>query len=470
MVETVLYGPCSETQRKFLQHEAFFVIYGGGAGSGKSHLAQMYALNYLHDPNFRAVYIRASTTQHRQAGGLWDTAVQMYSNFGCKFRHDNMTVVAPSGAMIQHKTCAADRDLKNFDGGQYSLVCWDEAQWHTKNQISYLFSRIRSKAKGPHRCIATCNPHPDAALRPFVEWFLDQTTGIPIPERSGTTRYFAEYRGDFVFAGSVEEMKEQYGDMVNPQTYTFISANIYSNPVLMNRDPGYVLRLENLKRSERARLLEGSWYVREEASKYFKREYLTMVDFAPVESCTRVRSWDLSCTVPSEVNRDPDYSASVLMSRDKHGIYTIEDATRFRKSSGDVVKEIIQQALHDGIDDVNITIPQETGPGKAWTQYLVRELAEAGIPVRTMQISGHKSKINRFLPFASLAETGSVQMVRGSWNEWLLNEMEAFDGGRSGHDDGVDCLSDCTVYLARANTLPTFSLGNDAYTRPSPLN
>lgn len=53
-----LYGPCSETQRKFLESTAFFTIYGGGAGSGKSHLAQMYALNFIDDPDFRAVYIR----------------------------------------------------------------------------------------------------------------------------------------------------------------------------------------------------------------------------------------------------------------------------------------------------------------------------------------------------------------------------------------------------------------------------
>lgn len=28
--ETKYYGPCSETQRKFLESKAFFTIYGGG--------------------------------------------------------------------------------------------------------------------------------------------------------------------------------------------------------------------------------------------------------------------------------------------------------------------------------------------------------------------------------------------------------------------------------------------------------
>jgi hypothetical protein len=29
-----VYGPCSEVQRKFLDSDAFFVIYGGGRYSG----------------------------------------------------------------------------------------------------------------------------------------------------------------------------------------------------------------------------------------------------------------------------------------------------------------------------------------------------------------------------------------------------------------------------------------------------
>jgi len=86
------------------------------AGSGKSHLALMYSLMFKDDPNFRAVYIRQTSTQLRQSGGLWDTARKMYSPFKPKFREDMMVVSFPSGAVVQFKTCAADRDISNFDG------------------------------------------------------------------------------------------------------------------------------------------------------------------------------------------------------------------------------------------------------------------------------------------------------------------------------------------------------------------
>ena len=350
---------------------------------------------------------------------------------------------------------------------------WDEVQWHTKNQISYLFSRVRSKAKGPHFVRSTCNPHPDAAVRPFTEWYLDQSTGIPLPERSGVIRYFAEYRGDFVFGDSIEEIKEKYSPALNPQTYTFISANIYSNPVLMTRDPGYVTRLENLKPSEKARLLDGSWYVRESASKMYNHDWVTMVDAPPIERANRVRIYDFGYTLPSESNRDPDWSASVLMSRTVSGKFTIEHANRWRKLAGEHAREVAEQARFDGIDEVQVFVPRETGPGKAWSQQLTRDLAEMGIPVKTIIISGHTGKASKFKVFASLAENGHVQMVKGPWNEWLINELEGFDGTRNKtgglHDDGVDCCSDCAIQLSRMNTLPVFSLNLGEFSRPSPI-
>lgn len=463
-----IYGPCSETQRQFLESTAFFTIYGGGAGSGKSHLSQVYSLLYKDDPQFRAVYIRQSSVQHRQLGGLWETAHDIYGDFeGTTFNESTMTVRFKSGATIKHISCGADRDLKNFDGGQYSLVVWDEVQWHSKNQISYLFSRVRSKAKGPHRVLATANPHPDAAIRPYVEWYLDQKTGIPIPERSGVVRYFAEFRGDFVFGASVEEIREKYSEKLNPQTYTFIAANIYSNPVLMQRDPSYVTRLENLKPSEKARLLDGSWYVRESNSKLFDRSWLKVVDAPPVEPATRIRCWDFAYSLQSEALRDPDFTACVLMSRTKTGIYTIEHVYHVRKQAGEHVQEVLRMYEYDG-DGVQQFIPRENGPGKAWSQQFQRELIEAGVPVRSIVVSGHTGKAQKYRPFCALAEGGHVQITKGAMEEWFLTELEAFDGTRNGqHDDGVDCVSDCAIQLSRMNTLPSFVLPD--FTKSSPL-
>lgn len=390
----------------------------------------------------------------------------MYRPFSPKVRQDVMSITFPSGAVVQFKTLGADREINNFDGGQYSFVVFDECQWHSQEQVMYLLSRIRSKARGPHKLVATCNPHPDSFLLKFTNWYLDQETGIPIPEKSGVTRYFSQYRGDLVFTDTAEEMQKLYPG-TTPMTYTFIAANIYSNPILMKRLPEYVERLENLKRSERDRLLLGSWYARETASKYWKREWVEIVEFPPDDAVRRVRAWDLAATLPSEVNKDPDYTCGVKVSRNKFGVYTVEDAYRFRKLSGDVLDEIIAVARNDGVDEVQVMIPGEIGAGRSWSQHVIRVLAENGIPARLVQVSGHKGKVSRFLPFSSMSEAGNVKVVRGEFNDWFFSELESFDGGRKGHDDAVDAVSDAFTTLAKSSVLPVFSIPQ--MTKESPL-
>jgi predicted phage terminase large subunit-like protein len=463
--EAPVFQPASEIQLSFLQNKSDFVIYGGGAGSGKTYLALMYCLMFKDDPNFKAVFIRQTSTQLTQAGGLWQEAQDMYcKHFGATSKqHPSLMITFPSGAQIQFKVSSGPKDTKNFDGGQYSLVIFDEAQWHTQEEVSYLESRIRSKAKGPHRLICTCNPLRSSFLYNFVYAYLDPVTGIPKPEMSGVVRYYAQYNGSYIFGDTREEITEKYGDKVKPQTYCFIAANIYSNPVLIKRDPNYLNRLENLKRVERERLLLGSWHAQEENAGYFKRDWCQIVDRPPLphEKAQCVRAWDFAATLSTESNRDPDYTAGVKMSRDKFGVYYIEDVYRFRKLVDGVLKEVADCAVEDGLEECQVTIPRDSGAGgKTANAFFIRTLAENGIAAKSIQISGHTGKIQRFLPFAALAEAGFVRVVRGEWNAEFFDELEAFNGGRKGHDDMVDACADAFNTIAKSLQIPTFVLPN----------
>ena len=64
----------------------------------------------------------------------------------------------------------------------------------------------------------------------------------------------------------------------------------------------------------------------------------------------------------SDANRNPDYTAGVLMSRDKLGNYYIEDVYRI-KNSNVVLEEIIKTARQDGLDEVEVIVPRDTGSG-----------------------------------------------------------------------------------------------------------
>lgn len=463
-------APSSETHKRFLNCTSQFIIFGGGAGCGKSHQALMKILKYIDDPNFRGVFIRETSTQLSQAGGLFMEAQAMWRPFGARFKsHPQMTAVFPSGAQVQFKVCGADRDINNFDGGQFSLVTFDEAQWHSEVQIKYLESRIRSKAKGPHQLIATCNPSLQSYLYQFVKPYLDMETGIPKKELSGKERYYATFNGSTVTADTAEELKEIYGPNIKPQTYTFIAATIADNPIMRKINPAYVDRLENLKRTERERLLLGSWHAKEEGAGFWKSSWCEVVTHPPENLKVIVRSWDLAASVPSEVNPNPDWTCGVKIGRCPMGVYYILDAYRFRKLSDGVLTEIAKTARQDG-DDVVVTLPKDSGAGGAIAHsYFKKILAENGVPVKTVTVSGHSGKLKRFLPFASLCEgKGNVKIVKGDWNEWYCNQLEDYTDDRKNSDDAVDATSDAFNTLCSTVQMPVFAVPKLTQASPIP--
>lgn len=96
-----------------------------------------------------------------------------------------------------------------------------------------------------------------------------------------------------------------------------------------------------------------------------------------------------------------------------------------------------------------IFIPQDPGQaGKEQAQSYVKELA--GYSVHTKPVSG--SKISRAEPFAAQWQRGNVLLLKGEWNEVLLNELEGFPDGL--HDDIVDACSDAFINVAKDYTEP----------------
>lgn len=469
---TKVLGPSSEAHRKFLNCKSSFVIFGGGAGSGKSHQALMLVLKYVKDPNFRGVFIRQTSTQLSQAGGLFMEAQAMWRQYGAKFKsHPQMTAIFPSGAEVQFKVCGADRDINNFDGGQFSMVVFDEAQWHSEVQIKYLESRIRSKANGPHQLICTANPSIASYLYQFVQPYLDMETGIPKPELSGIERWYAVYAGVTVIGATKEELIEKYGETCKPQSYTYISATVADNPIMKQLNPAYVTRLENLKRTERERLYLGSWHAKEESAGFFKRDWIQEIDCVPDNVIQRVRGMDLAGSVPSESYPDPDWTASIMMSKTSDGFYIVEHGERYRKLINGVLEQIVDTDKRDKSFGYSPAVYTPTDPGQAGraaNMFFIKYLIENGVDART-EASTTTGKLQKMQPFLSLAEAGLVKAVKGEWLEAWYNELEDYqDGNRKQKDDYWDATGTAAKALMRQVVVPSIILPNMTQSSPIP--
>ncbi|QYW06647.1 putative terminase large subunit [Pseudomonas phage UAVern] len=469
-------GPKSPKQYDFMHSDANITVFGGAAGAGKSYLGVMDFLKHVHDPNFRGVLVRRTTPQLTGPGGLLEKAMALFALIDPKVKwrakQDHFAFSSGAKVFLRHFQDLKAKD--NFQGWEVSKFLIDEGQQFEEAMVVYLLSRMRNPACSvkPHMKI-TCNPDYDSFLRHWLDWWLDPETGIPLPERDGVTRWFVRLNDKMHWGASFEEVYEKYHtpglpmdhhDQCQPLSFCFISGNVYDNPVLCKADPGYVAMLKGLGRVEKARLLHGSWLAREEGSGYFKEEWVHKIPMPPLHAGKRVRAWDISGTMPSDTNPEPDWTAGVLMSKDRNGMYTIEHVVRDRRRHGGVFDLILETAKQDG-DDVTIIIPQDPGAaGKAYAAQLIRDLADYGFYARMK--ATNKSKVTRFAPFAAVAEAGGVQMVLGEWNNDYISELVRFDGSRNIKDDMVDATSDAFNNLSTDIHLPDFTVPVMTQTNP----
>ena len=407
--------------------------------------------------------VRLSQPALRAIGGLCDESQQIYSHFDAEWRVQPMEWRFRNGAII--KFAAMPVDIKEVQGWQATNIIVDEGAEFKLTDILALNMTI------------TCNPDRNRWLFPFVSYCLDEN-GVPKAGTEDITRYFVVRNGIILWGNSEDELFELHGKGLNrdpdkgritfaPTSFRFIPMDIYSNPILLKNNPEYLNNLLSGKRVSQLRFLHGSWTAVPEGSSVFNRDWIKVVEFAPPEATQRVRSWDLAYSVPSESYPDPDWTAGVQMSRSKFGVYCIESVVRDRKLTDGVMKMIIDTANQDGLQQL-VTFPKDNGGGKASSTFFQRMFSENGLHTRGIAISGQKSKMSRFLPFCSLAESGSVTIVKGEWNEAFLTELEHFDGSGNVKDDQVDACADAFNVLAKQTTLPDFYIPDMTTASPIP--
>lgn len=482
--------PQKGSQELAMNIKADFVIYGGAAGSGKTHLLLMKVLPFIQDPNFQASFFRRNTKQLKQQGGIWEESKKMYNAFKPVTNNTDLKHVFPTGSTISFNHLEHEKHKFSFQGGQISAALFDELTHFTETQVTYILSRLRSDAEVDGFAFGTCNPDNESWVLRWVEWWLDED-GYPDKEKQGIVRYYLIIDDEPIFADTAEELKELYPEhcrvwnpvdeeyvTIEPKSFTFIAGSIFDNPALIKKNPRYLAELNALPRVERARLLEGNWYAVPESEGYCKREWFLKANTVPL-TAKKVRAWDKAATEPSEVNRYPDYTASVKMYKDRDGFYYLageycpdnKDKTdpsiigRFRRRSGERDSIILKQAHYDG-QETYVVLPKDPGAaGQMEYTESAKKLIEEGFTVKQDPAPSNNSKLTRFTPFASACENGLVYIVESTFDkktlEYLYKELESFDGERSTSarkDDLCDSVASAFNYLSKQKVLPAFSL------------
>lgn len=174
----------------------------------------------------------------------------------------------------------------------------------------------------------------------------------------------------------------------------------------------------------------------------FKTGNIQIVDALP-SGLSFVRGWDLAGTT----KKTSDYTASVKLAV-KDGIVWIAHANHFKGSPDEVERSIVQYANMDA--NTKQSLPQDPGQaGVAQKAAISKKLQ--GVRFEFSTESGDKR--TRASPLAAQVNVGNVRMLKGDWNQLLINELGVFPNGTN--DDLVDAASRAynTTITAKAGPL-----------------
>lgn len=427
--EVKLPTPLPGPQTQFYNSDADIVLFGGAAGSGKSLVSLLDAAksDLLSTPGYSAVFFRTTYSQIRNEGGLWDEASKWYPIAGATPIESRLEWRFPQGSTIRFAHLQHEKNVYDWQGAQIPRLYFDELTHFTKKKFFYLLSRCRTTIGIKPQVRATCNPDADSWVAELVEWWIDEE-GYPIPERSGKVRWFVNVNDKLHWADTAEELRSLYPD-IQPKSFTFIPAKIQDNPILLEKDPGYLANLHAQHPVDMARLLLGNWRIKFESGKVFNRNWFEIVDYVPPGGMD-VRFWDLAATERDVIRaKDPCYTAGVKM-RKVGDIYYILDMKAEQMGPGDIDNLIWVTAIEDGY---NCSVRWEMEGGSAG----IRDAAHLSNLLAQFDAQGVRpqgDKITRAKPWATAARMGKVKLLAGDWNNRFLSWCQSFPAS------GKDCV------------------------------
>jgi phage terminase large subunit-like protein len=465
-----IHAPLSIKQEKFLNDEEnTIVVWGGAAGAGKSQMTLLKILiGAMWDADYVAGVARESQKQMKLPGSLWSTGTKMFTPMGISSNKVELQWNFPNGgAEVKCHHLSDNQD--DWQGSQMTVAIVDEAQLCREDDVWYLISRLRSRSKQKSQLMLTCNPLNTSFL---CDWLVRGgyvgEDGLPVKDMDGKTTYMIQIGGRFEWFKDKQSLIETYGQTTANFALKFVyySANVYDNPYIRKFQPEYINNLENLKDTERRRLLLGDWFAKMEGQGFITESQFNKCSLSQIPLHTpSMRAWDIAGTAPHPANKDPDWTRGVLGTYDKEsGCFYIKGMKSLRENSAAVQNLIETTAFQDG-KAVYVSIPIDSGAaGRTVADQKKARLLQLGVKV--VLEPTRASKLVRAEGFLMAVQTGKVFVADGVFSKEDFREIEAFDGDKCAglHDDIIDALASCYNNLVSGNLIPTIRISRNSDT------
>lgn len=118
-------APQEGKQKMMMESKADILLYGGGAGSGKTFALMLECLRHLNVPNFYTLFLRRTKAEIKLPGGPIDESRNIFPLFGGEYSESAMNWKFKNGSRIQFGGIELEKDLENYKGSQVPLIIFD---------------------------------------------------------------------------------------------------------------------------------------------------------------------------------------------------------------------------------------------------------------------------------------------------------------------------------------------------------
>lgn len=429
----IVIKPNPGPQTKFLQSSADIVIYGGARGGGKSWALLFEVLRYCENSRFTAVLFRRTFPQVAAQGGLWDKSNEMFPLVSAIANKSNFKWTFTSGANCSFAHMKDEQHKFNWQGAEICYLGYDELTHFSQSQFLFMMAANRSTCGVKPFIRATCNPDATSWVKNLIApWLLSD--GYCNPELSGVKKYFIVENNDFQFVPA--DYRNEDG--LQAKSLTYISADVWDNPKLLQANPDYVTSLRSLPLIERERFLGirgrgGNWNIKAEAGKVFQEQWFQKTQLVSYQHGDQlVRFWDFAASLATA--RRSDFTVGVLLLK-RGDRYFVLDMVRLRLPPTQANTLVLNTARADGN---RCQVRWQVEPGASG----VRDSANlqtllAGFDARG--VTETRDKVSRAMSSSAGFESATIQLCYGEWNQVFINELVNFPDGD--HDDIVDAVT-----------------------------
>lgn len=383
--------------------------YGGSLNSGKTEILLFLPAIYrfYENPRFRGLFFRRTFPELEAE--VIPRSQEVFPSLGAIYNISKHRWQWRNGAYFGFGHMKDEKDVKNYDSGQYSLICWDEATHFTGYQYEYLTLRRNRAPAG---------------------------SGLPAITRWGSNPTKV---GHMYFRKRFIDPCKTGGKIIrDPKTGSlriFIPATAHDNPHSLAANPNYYEKLKGLSEAEYRAMVLGDWYTFE--GQVFDEWRLEPMKDEPDIARHVINDFAIPDWWPKVVGIDWGFAAfcfviwAAISPEGRVFIYRTYSVkkTKIRVWTRDIA--MLSAGEIDSIRDVRLchSAVQDRGQDQTIFEQVSEALSEAGFTCSlTLGDKGRvagKQLVHEYLRWRPLK---SVKSIVGDFDLELANKIERFHG------------------------------------------